>query len=465
MAYNVPVPVSSTPGLRPGEGEGRLINAYAEKDGETVYCRRSAGLAVTTGAMGRNTPRGLVDIGGVVFAAYSDGKVVAWNTTTTDIFTFAGSLHGFDGVTWARNNKVTDGVPAPDLVGVSETFGMYVVPVNGSGPVAAYPSPNLPLANSVSFLDGFFVFTIPDGRIFASELNSTEVNALSFTTAEAQPDGLLRGISTGGLFYAMGPSSIEPYRNVGASPFPLQRSTSIIPVGIRSTMAVAGYELGWDRDPFFVAHDGTVRRLSGYTAEPVSTPAVEAFISRSTPSTLRAFVYTAQAKAFWVITSDAGTWELNVNTGGWNERVSTGLVGWRGVQSVKSGNYWVMGDKVSNGLLVVDENATTEAGAAVTWTVETGPVKDFAARVAALSSYADFTEADGATVNVSWSHDGGKTWAVPLVRSLDQADRFPVSVNRHGLSTQHGMRLRYTSSATQDFSFMGVNATVQGRAP
>lgn len=465
MAYNVPVPTSSTPGLRAGEGEGRLVNAYAEKDGETIYYRRSAGLAITTGAMGRSSPRGLAEIGGVVFAAYSDGKVVAWNTTDNTIFTFAGSLDGFDGVTWARNNKVTGGLSTPDLVAVSETFGAYLVPFNAAGPVAAYPDADLPKPNSVSFLDGFFVFTIPDGRIFASELNSTDINALSFTTAEAQPDGLLRGISTGGLFYAMGPSSIEPYRNVGSSPFPLQRSTSIIPVGLKATMAVAGYELGWDRDVFFVAHDGTVRRLSGYTAEPVSTPAVEAFVSRSTPSSLRAFCYTAKSKAFWVLSSDQGTWELNVVSGAWNERVSTGLVGWRGIQSVKSGNYWVIGDKSSNGLLVVDENATTEAGSPVTWTVETGPVKDFAARVAALSSYADFTEADGATVNVSWSHDGGKTWAVPLARSLSQADRFPISVNRHGLSTQHGMRLRYSSASTADFSFMGVNATVQGRAP
>lgn len=465
MAYNVPFPVSSTPGLRAGEGEGRLINAWAEKSGETVYIRRSAGLATTTGAMGRLGPRGLAEVNGVVWAAYSDGRVVAWNPSNGDVLLIpSGFLFGFDGVTWARNNRVTGGLSTPDLVGVSEAFGAFVVTASS---VTAYASidADLPQPNSVSFLDGFYVFTIPDGRIFASELNSTEVNALSFATAEAQPDGLLRGIAHGGLFYAMGPSSIEPYRNIGASPFPLQRSTSIIPVGIKTTMAVAGYELGWDRDPYFVAHDGTVRRLSGYTAESVSTPDVESFIAKSTVSSLRAYCYTAKGKAFWVVSSDQGTWELNVTTGAWNERVSTGLNRWRGLHSVKVGTQWIVGDILGNNLLSISETLTTEAGSAVTWTIESGPVAEFPARVGIPGVYGNFTEAD-VNMLVSWSHDGGKTWANPLTRSLSQAERFPVNVNRLGLSTHHGMRLRYSTAATADFAFMGASVPApQQRAP
>jgi hypothetical protein len=309
--------MSSTPGLRPGEGEGRLINASTDKAGDTFYIRRTPGL-VAFANTGKSGPRGLIDVNGTIYAAYTDCvvKIAPGGAVTV----LSGTLPGSDGVTFARNNKVTSGASTPDVVAVRESGAAYLI---STTTVSAYPDADLPTTvNSASFLDGFLVYTIADGRIFASELNSTDINALSFATAEAQSDGLLRGIAYGGLFYAMGQSSIEPWRNIGASPFPLQRSTSIIPVGILTTMAVAGFEPGYDRNPYFVAHDGTVRALTGYEATPVSTPDVEAFIARSTVSTLEASVYTAKGKSFWVLSSDQGTWELNVTTGLWHERQS-----------------------------------------------------------------------------------------------------------------------------------------------
>lgn len=457
----VPFPKSSTPGLRPGEGEGRLINAYAEMAGDTIYIRRTPGL-VTYANAGKANPRGLIDVNGTIYAAYTDAAVkIAPGGGATAL---TGTLPGSDGVTFARNNKVASGASTPDLVAVRESGGAYLV---SSTAVAAYPDTDMPATvNSVSFLDGFFVFTNADGRIFASELNSTDFNPLSFATAEAQSDGLLRGIAYGGLFYAMGQSSIEPYRNIGAAPFPLQRSTSIIPVGILTTMAVAGFETGYDRNPYFVAHDGTVRALSGYDTQVVSTPDVEAFIARSTVSTLEASVYTAKGKSFWVLSSDQGTWELNVTTGAWNERQSQGTNRWRGSRSVKIGNQWIVGDKLSTNLLAIDEDITTEAGSPVAWTVESSPLKEYPVRVAIPSAFGDFTRADGVAVEVSWSHDGGRTWANPLTRSLEDADRHPIRVNRLGLSSHHGLRLRYSSSSVADFSFMGASVPdPQPRAP
>lgn len=455
---SVPFPISSTPGLRPGEGEGRIVNGYTDKGGDTMYVRRVPGLA-SVASTGKSTPRGMIDVNGTIYAAYDSSvvKIAANNTVTV----LSGTLPGTDGVTFARNNKVTSGVSTPDLVCVRESGGAFVVTETA---VSAYPDADLPATvNSVTFLDGFLVFTNPDGRIFASELNSTAFEPLSFATAEAQSDGLLRGIAYGGLFYAMGQNSIEPYRNIGAMPFPLQRSTSIIPVGILTTMAVAGFEPGYDRNPFFVANDGTVRSLSGYDAQVVSTPDVEAFISRSTVSSIECSVYTAKGKAFWVLSSDQGTWELNVTSGAWHERQSQGLNRWRGSRSVKRGNTWLVGDKLSTNLLAISDSVTTEAGTAVEWLVE-GVLKEYPTRIAIPGAFGNFTQAEGATVDVSWSHDGGASYSTPLSRSLDQAGAYPVRVNRLGVSTHHGLRLRYSSSSSVDFSFMGASVPkAQGR--
>ena len=448
----IPFPLSSTPGARPGEGEGRIVNGYNTKEGDRIYNRRCPGLSVFADA-GQSGPRGQIDVNGTLYAVYA-GAVVKVSSTGT-VTTLSGSIPGTDRVTIARNNKVTDGASTPDIVAVRESGGAYVIADSG---VAAYPDADLPTTvNSVDFLDGFFVFTILDGRIFASELNSTDINALSFATAEAKSDGLRRGVVYAGTYFAMGVETVEPWKNVGASPFPLARMTSVLPVGLLTTMAVAGFELGWDREPHFVAHDGTVRALRGFDTPKVSTPDVENFIANSTTSTLEAFVYTAKGNAYWVLSSDQGTWEYNVTSGLWDERKSTGANNWRASRSVKFNGEWIVGDALSSNLLKIDEGVTTEAGSAVEWLIESQPLKEFPARVQVPGIYGDFTEADGATVNVSWSHDGGKTWATPLSRSLAQTDRYPVSVNRAGLSTHHGLRVRFSSTSTQDFSFMGAS--------
>ncbi|MEK1931855.1 MAG: hypothetical protein AAAC47_19145, partial [Pararhizobium sp.] len=226
-----PFPKSSTPGARPGEGEGRLFNCYNVVEGDRTYVRRTAGLAQLV-ATGKTGIRGLIDINGVLYVVFTGSVVTVSGTTVT---TLTGSIPGSDGVTLARNNKVTAGASTPDIVAVRESGGAYVLT---SSTVSAYPDADLPsTVNSVTFLEGFFLFSIPDGRIFASDLNTTAINALSFATAEARSDGLRRIIVRGNISYAMGGTTIEPWKNVGTSPFPLQRSPTVLQVGLLTTMA------------------------------------------------------------------------------------------------------------------------------------------------------------------------------------------------------------------------------------
>jgi hypothetical protein len=123
---------------------------------------------------------------------------------------------------------------------------------------------------------------------------------------------------------------------------------------------------------------------------------------------------------------------------------------------VKIGNQWIVGDKLSTQLLAIDEDLVTELGAPVTWTAESTPMMEYPVRIAIPAAFGHFTQADDVDVAVSWSLNGGQTWSNPLTRSLEQADRYPIRVNRLGLSTHHGLRLRYSSSSTADFSCMGA---------
>lgn len=444
-----PFPKSSTPGARAGEGEGRYMNCEPVTEGERSYVRRSAGMALGANVGGAGV-RGMLDVNGVIYVVIGTAvKTVSGMTVTT----LSGTIPGTDGVTLARNNKVTGDASTPDVVAVRESGGAYVLT---SSTVTAYPDADLPAtANSVDFLGGYFLFSLPDGRIFASELNSTAINALSFATAESRADGLRRIVVQGNIAYAMGGSTIEPYQNVGTSPFPLQRAATVLPTGLLTTMAVAGFEEAWNRSLYYVASDNTVRSLSGYQDTVVSTADVQRFIAASSAATLEMLVYIRDGRPYVAISSSTGTWVLNVATGTWHERISAGQTRWRAQRSVYSGGAWVMGD-VASGYFQTPSSTLTEAGAAIGGYIQSGQLKSFPSRVA-TKLFGDFTEA-AMTIFVSWSHDGGKTWSTELERSIADAEKWPLAVSNLGLSTQHGIIVKFRWEGSADFSFSGAVA-------
>jgi hypothetical protein len=446
----LPFPKSSTPGVRPGEGEGRYVNCYPVQEGDRSYVRRVAGLTRSV-ATGKTGIRGMLDVNGVIYVVFT-GSVV---TVAADgaVTTLTGSIPGSDGVTLARNNKVTSGVSTPDIVAVREGGGAYLL---SATTVAAYPDADLPATvNSVDFLGGYFLFSIPDGRLFASELNATQINALSFTTAESRSDGLRRVAVQGSLAYGFGGSTIEPYQNVGTSPFPLQRAATVPPVGVLTTMAVAGFQETWNGPLYFVASDRTVKALSGYETATISTPDVDRFIAASSTATVAVDVFVWQGRQFVAVSSGSGSWIYDTVERSWHERQSIGAARWRATRSIYANEQWLFGDTQSGDLLTLS-TTLTENDATLSGLIQSGPLKDFPARVAARLS-ADFTQAD-ITIHVSWSHDGGKTWSSELQRSLADADTWPVSVSNLGLSTHAGLIVRFRWDGSADFSFLGATA-------
>jgi hypothetical protein len=426
------------------------MNCYAVTEGDRSYVRRTPGLGGLTGT-GKTGIRGMLDVNGVLYVVFT-GSVITINQALT-ITTLTGNVDGADPVTLARNNRVTGGASTPDIVAVRSSGGAYVLT---SSAVSNYPDADLPsTVNSVAFLDGFFLFSIPDGRLFASDLNTTAVNALSFATAEARADGLRRVIVQADRAYAFGESTIEVWKNAGTSPFPLQRGQTVMPVGILTTTTVVGAEDAWNAPVFFISSDKRVMAMDGYQTAPVSTPDVERFVSASTVSSIDMLAYVWKGRPYIAISSDQGSWVFDVEAKAWHERGSTGTTRWRAKCSVYSNGRWVFGDSLSGDMLVMSDTLT-ENGAAIGGFVQTGPLKDFPANIAA-KLVADFTEA-AITIYVSWSRDGGKTWTTELQRSIADAEKWPLSVASLGLSSQHGFIVKFRWEGPQDFSFMGATA-------
>ena len=448
----IPFPVTTVPGYRSQESAGRLINCYAEPIGEGTKDAappskrvRVPGLT-STFTSSQTGFRGMALLAGSkpLYVAFN-GQLYKANTGDTALTAHAALGGGTATAYFARNNKS----PA-DKVVVTGNQAFIIVDPNT---ISSYPDVDLPAPNAVCSIDGYFVFTVGNGQIWASALNDTSVDALSVATAEVSPDAPVRPIPFSGRLLIFGLTTLEIWIDVGATPFPFQRTTAV-PFGLLGPDAVAGWEDGWGAGLLWVANDFTVRFLDGYTPVRVSVPDLERLIQRDTnKSALLANVHVVDGHPMWTITGQTFSWSFDLNTKKWHERASYLTDRWRGLQSVNAFGKWLIGDRESGNIFEIDPTNHMEGTKLLPMRIESGPVMQFPQRVRVAK--ADFHVevgvgiATGSSVQIdptaiiSWSDDGGVNWSVPLYRPLgEQATYKNVSVTRTGMSTRIGRRWR-----------------------
>lgn len=446
-------PTTATPGRNFGEGQGDLLNAYAVKEGEVVRIRRAPGLRRYLEHVNiARVARGM--------HAMPDRLFHVWNGHVSSTLPdgteqpITGGLPGSDRVTIANNLRAS---PAPDVVVVSDV-GAFVIDMD-TNTVAAYPDLELGSVISVDYYAGYFFFARANGDIVASELQSTDIEPLSFARAEYSVDGLFRVKSNGSNLLAMGDKTIEVFVDQGASPFPAVRQTAL-DVGLIGKWAVAGGANEWEHGVLWIASDHSVRHLIGLQPVVVSSDDVanDIYEARAFAGEMTANVYTFGPNAIFSITcAPAGwTWEYNVTNKTWHRRASYNMDHWRAQNSVNWRGQWVAQDRLVTGFIFdIDQNTHGEDTERLIARIDSMPLKQFPANIRIPSVDIDCTVALGRigvpspfqtdpVVMVSWSHDGGAHWSNPLARSLGAVGRYAskVTVNSLGRSTHQGVRIR-----------------------
>jgi hypothetical protein len=441
-------PNSTSPGARPGEGAGRLINAYAEKldDGaRSPFARRRVPGLTSLASTGIIGCRGLHHYNGTLYVAQADRLVKVTMSGAFFIVTDLGALAGTGRVTFARNNKS----PVPDILCTTEN-DTYVVH-DASAPTSLGDG-DLPQALTVDFMDGYFIWPIRDGRYFVSGVNDTTVSALDFGKAESHTGGLYRAVAFGELLYLPGPSAIEVWQNAGnATGSPFSRA-AVIPRGILSSFAIAGNEYGFSA-LIFVSDDNGVYRLDGgYQPTKISSPDLDRLIANTTDKTLiDVTVAITEGHQWATVTGPNFSWEYELGTGLWHERASYLDNHWRGVCSVQAFGGWVIGDRLTDKVWLLDPNEQTEGGAPLVMSAISLPAVGFPNRIAVARADFDIIVGQGKAAGeepietdpvclISWSDDGGNTFGTPLKRSLGRLAKHktPVTINRAGMSSRYG---------------------------
>lgn len=468
----IPFPISTAPGAKSQEGGGRIRNGYPEALGENApnvsVVRRAPGL-LNFGTTTRSGYRGSIVVNGVLYTAY-DGRLEKFSSAggaAVGVGNLSGTKRGF----FLANNNTTPDKVFCDPDGNIATFTPTAV-TNG------YPDADLPAVNSGDTLDGYMVFTTGDGRAFATDLNSTSVNALSFGKAEAKPDGLVRGVAWGGRMLFFGNVTTEVWTDAGTTPFPLARNT-VIPMGLAGPYCVSGHEDGFSRTPTFVGNDNCVYRLNGYTPEKISNPDLDGLIEKvADKSTLEATSFIARGHAFWQLSSPTWTWRFDFNNQKWHEGDSYLQQRSRISGAIYAYNKWLTGDDLTGNIQEISSAAYDEVGQPLRLRIESGPVMNFPA--GETVGRADFYFATGVgnaegpdpiatdpDVEISWSDDGGITWSNPVLRKLGRQSESTALVSLvscTGRTSWQGRRWRIDISAPIYASFMFATQNTDPRA-
>jgi hypothetical protein len=471
----IPFPTTSSPGKRPHDSAGRLINCHyallpkgARAPGKW---QRAPGLR-NFGASAQSGNRGQIIVGSTLYAAFAN-NVTRFNSAGAA--TSVGTLNGTSKVFWARNNKL----PTPDLVVIDPANGASVVTASS---VSSYPDADVGAPNSVCFLDGYFFFSYGDGTCIASGLNTTAIDPLNSIKCEGNPDGLLRAIPFRDLYLA-GSATIEVWRNTAepAPAFPFSR-VSVIPRGLIGPYAIAGFEDGIGKGIVFVGNDRRVHVLDGYSPTPISTLDVDRAIATFVEAggdagAIEMFPYVVDGHASIVMRCPAWCWVFDLDTFGWHERASYLSATWRASGAINAFGKWIAGDAKSGNLVEISEFACDEIGDPLIFQLESGPLTAFPNRVAVAQATFDVTQGVGVatgsdpmqtdpTVFISYSDDGGETWSVPRARKLGrQGDGpQPIKLTRCGSAGIAGRRWRLVVSDAVDVEVFGGDQLAEVRA-
>ena len=349
------------------------MNGYVEPLAQTapsqIIYRRAPGLR-NFGTTVRSGFRGGIVVGGNLYCAFGN-RLVSFTSAggaATDVGILSGTAKGF----WARDMLQ----PTPDVV-FCDPDGNYAMIDVDLGTITMNYDTDLPSPNSVCVLDGFTIFTIGDGRVFASDLNAQDINPLSFATAEAKSDGLIRGVAWAGQLFLLGQSTTEVWSNTGATPFPFQRAV-VIPRGIAGPYCVSGFEDNFSRLLCWVADDNSVIRLNGYTPEKISPPDLDGLIEKVADKTeLEMSCYISRGHAFLLLSSLTWSWVFDLNNNKWAERNSYLQPRSRITGGIFAFNKWLCGDTLSGNIQEITNLAHTEIGQPFRWRLESGAVENF----------------------------------------------------------------------------------------
>jgi hypothetical protein len=456
--------VQSAPGRYGPDGGARLINCFAEKADEKsrllypVY--PFEGFEQFSVLTGGGRTRGMISLGtyGYIVSGANVYKVDSGGQMTV-----IGDFPGTGQVFMAKNSKTT-----PQVALASEGQ-RYIIE---SDVLTSIADVHLPSATSVTELNKYFVWGIPDGRYFWSSVDEgTAYDALDFATAEARGDELRVVFSRGTELILFGTESIEFHAvSTGDAPFAAIPGATLYGLGVMCRHSVRSL----NDVPMFVASDGTVRMMAGYSPERISTHDVERAIdSVVDKDSIIATAYPSLGNQFYQLSCEDWTWTYNALTQTWVERMSYGLNRWKADHFMKVGESRLVGGYNSGIVYRMDPDLYDEAGEHLIMTLRPPPTHKTPNPITVDRLFVDtipgagLNSSDAALsdpkVMLRTSIDSGRSWSTEMTASVGEqgAYRTKVAFDGLGQSDEDGMIFEVSMSAAVARGITSMSAEIE----
>ena len=417
------IPTGSDPGTYKQEGSAKVLNAYAEAGGasrKSAYTITPVAGMKTFGSYSGGACRGLlyVEDDDVIYAVRG-GQIHKFEEDATS--TLLGYVEGTQSLSIARNDNDNQ-----QVVIVSDNYAYQLQ--NEQLDQLSYGDYLTPAG--VTYCNGYFVFWQGDGRFFASELQSTEVTALNFATAEGDPDGLTAAFGMVKTLYLVGRRTIEVWAinpNAGDG-FPFQPiGGAHLSIGCISPHSVVEF----DQSMAFVGEDNVVYMVRGYQEAAISNDEVSELIEADTNKAgITATTYNRGRNKFLMLQGTDWTREFNLATNEWHNRESIYGGPWHCVHYARAWGRDFFGDTKLGQIFEADYTIHTDDGDAQVWGFDTQIFHAFPNGLSFERVDLDMETGDGisltedAKLMVSWSDDNGRTWSAERRPSLGKTGEY-----------------------------------------
>lgn len=323
-------------------------------------------------------------------------------------------------------------------------------------------APNFPVADTVCFLDGYFIVNAHNTNtyFYSALYDGLSWDALDYNAAETAPDNVVAVAATFGFLYVFGTDTTEIWYDAGDPLTVFRRADGMVSnVGLLAQFSVAkvgetGNLICWlgttpQGRGFAVANSG------GGQAQRISTPEVEyQWAQYSTMSDAVAYGYMTEGHVFYVISFPSAntTWVHDFTTQTWHER--TYNEGRHLSQNYAFfGNNHVVGSYLDGKLYRMHMDTYDDAGIPIQRTLISPTLgDDDTGLVSYQSVQVDMERGVGLSsgqgsdpqVMLSWSDDSGHTYCDEMMGGFGQQGVYDLRViwRRLGRSFRRTFKLR-----------------------
>ena len=333
----------------------------------------------------------------------------------------------------------------------------------GGGPVAQITTtwPDYG-ASSVTYLDGYFVFTgqaSPQFFFITTLGDPTAVDALDFAALDAFPNAIFKVMTLGTDLWFAGASGWEIWYDAGNADFPFRRRPNGI---IQRSVAASKSIAKGDEGLFWFSADNRFYRTVGYQEKRISTHAVESSISTAISSS---YVYNLRGHIFYVTNLADRSYVYDVVTDVWHNASSSpddSTIPWRGSCCAANTGFPLIGDAGAGRLLQADPYLSTDMGVEPKLQVVLPPLyagtrRAFCARLEIEMEVGTVHTPD--SVVLEWSDDGGITWTGSRTMSVGALTQYRKRVYTTRLGSFRDRVFRLT--AYHAFTLYAIDCDIQ----